>query len=72
MFDSEVSVYCTNNDRSVIGHILNYKLEAYIQVAINTVRVTFKYNSQFKEYVGSMSGLEMIIKNEDLPKWSNV
>jgi hypothetical protein len=69
MIDAEISVYCTNNGRSVIGHVLTFKEDKYIQIAINTVKVTLNYNTQFKEYVGSMSGLEMIVKNTDLPKW---
>ena len=69
MIDAEVMVFCTNNGRSVAGHILTFKEEKFIQLAINTVKVTLNYNKQFKEYVGSMSGLEMIVKETDLPKW---
>lgn len=69
MIDAEVMVFCTNNGRSVAGHILAFKEEKFIQLAINTVKVTLNYNKQFKEYVGSMSGLEMIVKETDLPKW---
>lgn len=69
MLDAEVQVHCTNNGRVVIGHILQYRHQDFIQVALNTVKVSLIYNKQFDEYVGSMSGLEMIIKTNELPKW---
>lgn len=71
MLDAEVLVRCTNNGRSVTGHILQYRHHESIQVALNTVKVTLIYNKQFDEYVGSMSGLEMIIKSNELPKWQD-
>jgi hypothetical protein len=38
-----------------------------MDVAINTVKVKLNYNKQFKQYVGSMAGLEWIVKESDLP-----
>lgn len=71
MIDSEITVLCTNNNRSVMGHILTFKEGKFIQLAINTVKVSLNYNPQSKEYRGIMGGLELTVQDSDLPRWRN-
>ena len=71
MIDSEITVLCTNNNRTVVGHILSFKMEKFIQIAINTVKVSLNYNPQAKEYRGIMASLELTVQESDLPRWRN-
>jgi len=64
----EVQVHCTDKGRNVAGHILNYNPGVFLDVAINTVKVKLSYDSTFDQYVGSMAGLEWVVKQDDLPK----
>lgn len=63
---STVKLHCTDKGKDVEAHLLNYKPKAFAEVAINTVklRMTYKNNA----YVGSMAGLEFVMKEDQLPK----
>lgn len=63
---SKVKVYCTDKDRFVDADILNVREGQFVEVAMNTVKVRLNYVK--KEYVGSMAGLEFILKEDQLPK----
>lgn len=63
---SKVKVYCTDKDRFVDADILNVREGQFVEVAMNTVKVRLNYIK--KEYVGSMAGLEFILKEDQLPK----
>lgn len=63
---SKVRVYCTDKDRFVDADILNVREGQFVEVAMNTVKVRLNYIK--KEYVGSMAGLEFILKEDQLPK----
>jgi hypothetical protein len=63
---SKIKVYCTDKDRFVDADILNVREGQFIEVAMNTVKVRLNYVK--KEYVGSMAGLEFILKEGQLPK----
>tara|TARA_B110000503_G_scaffold117186_1_gene176953 strand:+ start:679 stop:900 length:222 start_codon:yes stop_codon:yes gene_type:complete len=64
---SDIKVHCTDKGKDVDGFILNLRHKMFMDVAINTVKVKFQYDPQFKQYVGNMAGLEWIVKEEDLP-----
>jgi hypothetical protein len=63
---SKVKVFCTDKDRYVDADILNIREKQFVEVAMNTVKVRLNYNKT--EYVGSMAGLEFILKEGELPK----
>lgn len=63
---SKVRIYCTDKDRFVDADILNVREGQFVEVAMNTVKVRLNYVK--KEYVGSMAGLEFILKEDQLPK----
>jgi hypothetical protein len=63
---SKVKVYCTDKDRYVEADILNIREKQFVEVALNTVKVRLSYNKG--EYVGSMAGLEFVLKEDQLPK----
>lgn len=63
---SKIKVYCTDKSRFVDADILNIQEGRFVEVAMNTVKVRLNYNKN--DYVGSMAGLEFIIKEDELPK----
>jgi hypothetical protein len=62
----EIDVSCTDNGKTVKGYILSLRPEFQLEVSINTVKIRFNYQNGV--YVGSMSGLEFVVKETDLPK----
>jgi len=67
MIDQIVPVHCTNNGKETNGYIINVRLEKFIDVSMNTVKVHFVYVAKHKHYVGNMAGYEFTIKADDLP-----
>lgn len=63
---SQVKIHCTDKGKDVDAHILNYKAKAFVEVAINTVKLRMVYKNN--AYVGSMAGLEFVMKEDQLPK----
>ncbi len=63
---SKIKVFCTDKDKFVDADILNYKSKAFLEVALNTVKVRMSYMNN--AYVGSMAGLEFVIKEDQLPR----
>ena len=72
MIDQMVPVHCTNNDKETNGYIINVRLEKFIDVSMNTVKVHFDYVAKHKHYVGRMAGLEFTVKASDLPDDPNI
>lgn len=66
MIDKKVKVHCTDKNQTVEAHVLTYKPQKLLEVAINTVKISMFYTNQ--AYVGKMAGLEFVIKESDLPK----
>lgn len=66
MIDKELTLTCTDNGKKVRGHVLNFKDKAFIDVAVNTVRIKLVYNNG--TYAGSMGGYEFAVKEINLPK----
>ena len=63
---SKVKLYCTDKERYVDADILNHKPKAFLEVALNTVKLRMTYMNN--AYVGSMAGLEFILKESELPR----
>lgn len=63
---SKIKLFCTDKDRFVDADILNHKPKSFLEVALNTVKLRMTYMNN--AYVGSMAGLEFIIKEDQLPK----
>ena len=66
MIDAKVKIHCTDNGKDVEAHVLNYKAKAFLEVALNTVKLRMTYMNN--AYVGSMAGLEFVIKEDQLPR----
>lgn len=66
MIDKKVKVHCTDKNQTVEAHVLTYKPQKLLEVAISTVKISMFYTNQ--AYVGKMAGLEFVIKESDLPK----
>jgi hypothetical protein len=63
----DIKVHCTDKGMDVDGFVLNHNPGVFLDVAINTVKVKLSYDKQFNQYVGSMAGLEWIVKGDDVP-----
>lgn len=63
----EVLVFCTDRNKYVPGFILRHKLDTFVDISINTVKVHLVYSPRAEEYVGSFSGLEWILKKSEIP-----
>ena len=68
MIDAKVKIHCTDNGKDLDAYVLNYKPQAFLEVAIQTLKIRMVYKSQTKAFVGSLGGKEFVIKEEDLPK----
>ena len=62
----EITVTCTDNGKSVIGYILEYRPKNHLEVSLNTVKIYLQYRKG--TYVGSMSGMEFTVEESLLPK----
>lgn len=62
----EITITCTDNGKSVIGYILDFRLKDHLEVSLNTVKIYLQYRNGI--YVGSMSGMEFTVEEGDLPK----
>jgi hypothetical protein len=63
---SLIKLHCTDKGKDVEAHILNHKPKVFLEVALNTVKLRMTYMNN--AYVGSMAGLEFVIKEDQLPK----
>ena len=63
----DIKVHCTDKGKDVDGFVLNHNPGVFLDVAINTVKVKLSYDKQFNQYVGSMAGLEWIVKADSIP-----
>jgi|TARA_B110000971_G_scaffold213425_1_gene244245 hypothetical protein len=62
----EIKITCTDNGKSVIGYILDFRQKNHLEVSLNTVKINLQYRNGV--YVGSMSGMEFTVEEGDLPK----
>jgi hypothetical protein len=59
VYDDTCELTCTDNGNIVQAEIMQFVPEKFLKVSINrSVGINLAYNSQHKEYVGSMAGLE--------------
>jgi len=63
---TKILLHCTDKNKDVEAHILNHKPKAFLEVALNTVKLRMTYMNN--AYVGSMAGLEFVIREDQLPK----
>ena len=61
-FETECILRCTDNDRTMEATIEQFREEESLTVIVKgKVRLHLRY-TKFKEYVGSMAGLEFVTK----------
>jgi hypothetical protein len=65
MIDKELTLTCTDNGKKVQCHVLAFKEGAFMDVAVNTVRIKLMYKNGW--YAGSLGGYEFSIKESQLP-----
>jgi hypothetical protein len=67
MIDEKVKLHCTDNGKDLDGHILSYKPKAYLEVAVQTLKIRMAYQERTKVFVGSVGGKEFVLKESNLP-----
>jgi hypothetical protein len=65
MIDKELTLTCVDNGKKVQCHVLSFKDQKFLDVAVNTVRIRLMYN--MGTYAGSLGGYEFSIKENQLP-----
>jgi hypothetical protein len=68
MIDAKIKVRCTDNGKDLDAHVLNYKPQGFLEVAIQTLKLRLAYRAQTKAFVGSLGGKEFVVKEADLPQ----
>jgi hypothetical protein len=68
MIDAKIKIHCTDNGKDVEAHILNYRPQAFLEVAFQTVKLRMIYKENTKVFFGSLMGREFTIKEDELPK----
>ncbi len=68
MIDSKIKIRCTDNNKDLDAHVLNYKSKAFLEVAVHTVKLRMIYKENTKVFVGNMLGKEFVIKEDMLPQ----
>jgi hypothetical protein len=63
-----IKLFCTDKNVYVEAHMLNLKKGVFLEAAVNTVKIKMSYKNN--AYVGSMAGLEFVIKEDQLPKYT--
>ena len=68
MIDSKIKVHCTDNGKDFDMHVLGYKPKAFLEVALQTIKLRLAYAERTRAFVGSLGGREFVIREDDLPK----
>ena len=63
----KIMLHCTDKGVDVEAAVLNHKRGVFLEAAVNTVKLRMTYMKQSKAYVGSMAGLEFVIREENVP-----
>lgn len=63
----KIMLHCTDKGVNVEADILNHKKDVFLEVAMNTVKLRMTYMKQTKAYVGSMAGLEFVVREDAVP-----
>ena len=61
----KIVLHCTDKGVNIEAFMLNHKKGVFLEAAINTIKLRMTYMN--KAYVGSMAGLEFVIREEDVP-----
>lgn len=67
MIDAKVKIHCTDNGKDVEAHVLNYKPQAFLEVAFQTVKLRMVYKENTRVFFGTLMGREFVIKEDSLP-----
>ena len=59
-YAKECIVECTDNGKTVEAEVGSFKPNDFLQVFMNTVKVTLHYQPAHKVYVGNMAGMEFV------------
>ena len=62
----KIILHCTDKGVNVEAFMLNHKKGVFLEAAVNTVKLRMTYMN--KAYVGSMAGLEFVVREEDVPE----
>jgi len=63
----KIMLHCTDKGVNVEADMLNHKKDVFLEVAVNTVKIRMSYMKQTKAYVGSMAGLEFVVREDNVP-----
>lgn len=55
-YENTCEVHCTDNDKTVIADVMNFREKDGLTVVIATNKIVMKYNG--KVYVGNLMGME--------------
>ena len=62
----KIMLHCTDKGVDVEADVLNHKKGQFLEAAVNTVKLRMTYMN--KAYVGSMAGLEFVVREENVPE----
>lgn len=68
MIDAKIKLHCTDNGKDVDVHVLNYKPKAFLEVALQTVKLRMIYKENTRVFFGTLMGREFVIKEDSLPQ----
>lgn len=63
----KIQLHCTDKGVNIEADVLNHKRGVFLEAAVNTVKLRMNYMKQTKAYVGSMAGLEFVVREENVP-----
>ena len=66
MIDSKIKIHCTDNNKDLDAHILNYKPQAFLDVAFQTLKIRMVFKENSKIFVGSLGGKEFVVNESQL------
>jgi hypothetical protein len=64
----KIILNCTDKGVNVEAFMLNHKKGVFLEAAMSNVKLRMTYMKQTKAYVGSMAGLEFVIREENVPE----
>lgn len=58
-YEDEADIYCIDTEKTVVGDIIAFKKDVYLEVAIaHRFKLNLQYNKQHDIYIGKHAGLE--------------
>ena len=68
MIDEKIKIHCTDNGKDLDAYILAFKPKAFLEVALQTLKIRMAYQDRTKVFVGSVGGREFVFNEKDLPQ----